>query len=184
MTTSLTHQTLTPARHKIDPTRSREKLLPTGHKKPVVSRRPALFFIRGIAAPSNAPFFPSTSPYFRLLFAAPIVVPSTPMNTEPPCIPSREDGIQNWGRGACDTRGNIALMLKPAARLHCAGKCNFGPLFVCEERNIAAVVSAITPRRRPWEEAMDKPKPQDTLKTLRPSFPFAGVTKVEAITEK
>ena len=77
MTTSLSRQTLSPARHKIDLTRSREKLLPLAPKKPMISRRPALYFIRGIETPPNAPFFPPIPPSFRLRFGAPIATLST-----------------------------------------------------------------------------------------------------------
>ncbi len=82
MTTSLTHQTFTPARHKIDLTRSREKLLPFASKKPIVSRRPALYFIRGIQTPPNAPFFPSYPPSLRLRFGAMAAAVNTPHGSQ------------------------------------------------------------------------------------------------------
>ena len=47
-------------------------------------------------------------------FGKPIVTLSTHMDTVPPFIPSREDGTQIWGRGACDTKGIIASMLLAA----------------------------------------------------------------------
>ena len=185
MTTSLAYQAPTPARHKTAHSPAREKIHPRTPEKSQFSRRPPLFFIGGIETASNASFFPSIPPSLRLLFGSAIATLSRHMNIDPPRIPLRTDGTQIWGRGACDTRNNIASMLKPAERLLCAGKCNFGPLFVCEERNSAAVIAAAnTPRGHPYEEAMYKPKPQETSKTLRPPFPFAGVTKVEAITEK
>jgi hypothetical protein len=89
MATYLTNQTLTPARHKIALPPSREKLLPTGHKKPVVSRRPALFFIRGIQTLPNAPFFPPTPPSLRPHFGAPIATLSTQMAVQASATPQR-----------------------------------------------------------------------------------------------
>jgi acetylornithine deacetylase len=81
-------------------------------------------------------------------FGAPVVTLSTHMDTVPPFIPSRDDGVQIWGRGACDTKGIIAAMLMAAERLLSAGKRNFGLLFVVgEERNSAgAIAAANTPR--------------------------------------
>jgi len=81
-------------------------------------------------------------------FGNPIVTLSTHMDTVPPFIPSRDDGTQIWGRGACDTKGIIASMLTAAERLLAAGKRNFGLLFVVgEERNSAgAIAAANTPR--------------------------------------
>ena len=46
-----------------------------------------------------------------------VVTLSTHMDTVPPFIPSRDDGEQIWGRGACDTKGIIAAMLKAAEAL-------------------------------------------------------------------
>ena len=81
-------------------------------------------------------------------FGNPIVTLSTHMDTVPPFIPSRDDGTQIWGRGACDTKGIIASMLLAAEKLLTAGKRNFGLLFVVgEERNSAgALAAAQTPR--------------------------------------
>jgi acetylornithine deacetylase len=81
-------------------------------------------------------------------FGTPTVTLSTHMDTVPPFIPSRDDGAQIWGRGACDTKGIIAAMLMAAERLLSAGKRNFGLLFVVgEERNSAgAIAAAKTPR--------------------------------------
>jgi len=276
MTTHLTHQTFTPARHKTAHPPSREKLLPLTPKKPLISRRPALYFIRGIETPPNVPYFPSIPPSLRphpsamlnlstfspassasslwqenwegrltafpyqaaqkfakqvgqafslpgflpqatcqfqssrrglsseimdvfqltrtlidiesvtpnereigqflfdylndlakrfngkaerlpveqhrdnvfVRFGAPIVTLSTHMDTVPPFIASSDDGTQIWGRGACDTKGIIAAMLKAAEHLLSAGKRNFGLLFVVgEERNSAgALAAANTPR--------------------------------------
>src|SRR4051794_38303630 len=42
----------------------------------------------------------------------PLVTLSTHMDTVPPFFPSREDEQNVWGRGACDTKGIIASMIK------------------------------------------------------------------------
>jgi acetylornithine deacetylase len=51
----------------------------------------------------------------------------------PPVIPVREDSEFLYGRGACDTKGIIAAMLKAGERLRSAGILNFGYLFVVGE---------------------------------------------------
>ncbi len=81
-------------------------------------------------------------------FGNPVVTLSTHMDTVPPFIPSRDDGTQIWGRGACDTKGIIASMLMAAEHLLSNGKRSFGLLFVVgEERNSAgAIAAANTPR--------------------------------------
>jgi acetylornithine deacetylase len=81
-------------------------------------------------------------------FGHPVVTLSTHMDTVPPFIPSRDDGVQIWGRGACDTKGIIAAMLIAAEGLLANGTRNFGLLFVVgEERNSAgAIAAAATPR--------------------------------------
>ena len=73
---------------------------------------------------------------------------STHMDTVPPFLPSREDGDEIWGRGACDTKGIIAAMIVAAEELLRGGKRDFGLLFVVgEERNSAgALAAARTPR--------------------------------------
>lgn len=76
-------------------------------------------------------------------FGEPVVVLSTHMDTVPPFIPSREDGHEIWGRGACDTKGIIAAMIVAAEELLETGKRNFGLLFVVgEERNSAGAQAA------------------------------------------
>ncbi len=73
----------------------------------------------------------------------PLVTLSTHMDTVPPFIPSREDEEFIWGRGACDTKGIIASMLKAAEGLLESGVRNFGVLFVVgEERNSAGAYHA------------------------------------------
>ena len=81
-------------------------------------------------------------------FGQPIVTLSTHMDTVPPFIPSREDDEFIWGRGACDTKGIIASMLKAAENLLAQGTRNIGLLFVVgEERNSAgAYHAAANPR--------------------------------------
>ena len=81
-------------------------------------------------------------------FGQPVVTLSTHMDTVPPFIPSREDADDIWGRGACDTKGIIASMIKAAEALLDAGTRNFGLLFVVgEERNSAgAYHAAANPR--------------------------------------
>jgi acetylornithine deacetylase len=73
---------------------------------------------------------------------------STHMDTVPPFFASREDDEHIWGRGACDTKGIIASMIKAVEALLAAGERGFGLLFVVgEERNSAgAYRAAQTPR--------------------------------------
>jgi acetylornithine deacetylase len=68
----------------------------------------------------------------------PAVTLSTHIDTVPPFFASREDGDNIWGRGACDTKGIIASMIKAAEALLASGQRGFGLLFVVgEERNSA-----------------------------------------------
>src|SRR3954447_22510973 len=77
-----------------------------------------------------------------------IVTLSTHIDTVPPFFTSREDDEFIWGRGACDTKGIIAAMIKAVESLLEAGERGFGLLFVVgEERNSAgAYKAAQTPR--------------------------------------
>src|SRR5688500_8755188 len=62
------------------------------------------------------------------VFAAwgePVVVLSTHMDTVPPFFPSAEDAGSIRGRGACDTKGGIAAMLKATEELLAAGARGF-----------------------------------------------------------
>ncbi len=82
-------------------------------------------------------------------FGAPLIVTlSTHIDTVPPFIASREDDTYIWGRGACDTKGIIASMIKAVEGLLEAGERGFALLFVVgEERNSAgAYKAAQTPR--------------------------------------
>ncbi|HXK05541.1 MAG TPA: M20/M25/M40 family metallo-hydrolase [Verrucomicrobiae bacterium] len=73
---------------------------------------------------------------------------STHLDTVPPFVTSREDDENIWGRGACDTKGIIAAMIKAVETLLAAGQRNLGLLFVVgEERNSAGAYKAAgTPR--------------------------------------
>lgn len=72
-----------------------------------------------------------------------LVTLSTHIDTVPPFIASREDDEYIWGRGACDTKGIIASMIKAVESLLAAGRRNVGLLFVVgEERNSAGAYKA------------------------------------------
>ena len=63
----------------------------------------------------------------------PEVVFSTHMDTVPPFIPSNEDGEFIWGRGACDTHGIAAAMIKALESLLASGTRGLGLLLVVGE---------------------------------------------------
>jgi len=68
---------------------------------------------------------------------------STHIDTVPPYVAFREDDDYLWGRGACDTKGIIACMIKAVEALLDAGERNFGLLLVVgEERNSAGAYTA------------------------------------------
>ena len=72
----------------------------------------------------------------------PDVVLSTHMDTVPPFLPSREDDLYLYGRGACDAKGIIAAQVAAAERLREAGVA-VGLLFVVgEERDSAGARQA------------------------------------------
>jgi acetylornithine deacetylase len=77
-----------------------------------------------------------------------LVTLSTHIDTVPPFVASREDADYIWGRGACDTKGIIASMIKAVEALLAGGHRGIGLLFVVgEERNSAgAYKAAQTPR--------------------------------------
>jgi len=77
-----------------------------------------------------------------------LVTLSTHIDTVPPFFVSREDEERIWGRGACDTKGIIASMIKAVEQLLEDGQRGIGLLFVVgEERNSAgAYQAARTPR--------------------------------------
>lgn len=66
-------------------------------------------------------------------WGSPEIVFSTHMDTVPPFIPSREDGEFIWGRGACDTHGIAAAMIKAIERLLEGGFRGLGLLLVVGE---------------------------------------------------
>jgi len=73
----------------------------------------------------------------------PAVTLSTHIDTVPPFYASREDAESIWGRGACDTKGIIASMIKALEGLLAEGDRNFALLFVVgEERNSAGAYYA------------------------------------------
>ena len=73
----------------------------------------------------------------------PAVTFSTHMDTVPPFFPSREDGENIWGRGACDTKGIISAMIHAVSELLAEGVSNIALLFVIgEERNSAGAYHA------------------------------------------
>jgi acetylornithine deacetylase len=75
----------------------------------------------------------------------PDVTLSTHIDTVPPFIPSSEDETHIHGRGACDTKGIIASMIKAAEALLESGQRNFGILLVVgEERSSAGAYHAAT----------------------------------------
>jgi acetylornithine deacetylase len=81
-------------------------------------------------------------------WGSPVVTLSTHIDTVPPFFPSREDDTDIWGRGACDTKGIIASMIKAVESLLSKGARNIGLLFVVgEERNsVGAYTAAKQPR--------------------------------------
>lgn len=73
----------------------------------------------------------------------PVVTMSTHLDTVPPFFPSREDDEFIWGRGACDVKGLVAVMVTAAQQLLEEGTRNFALLFVVgEERNSAGAYEA------------------------------------------
>ena len=68
-----------------------------------------------------------------LLAAQPRVIFCTHMDTVPPFIPSSEDDIYLYGRGAGDAKGCLAAMTRCAAELKDEGGAEVGLLFVVGE---------------------------------------------------
>jgi acetylornithine deacetylase len=78
----------------------------------------------------------------------PVVTFSTHIDTVPPFFPSREDDEWIWGRGACDTKGIIASMIRAVEDLLAEGRRGLALLFVVgEERNSAGAYHAATENR-------------------------------------
>jgi acetylornithine deacetylase len=72
----------------------------------------------------------------------PEVVLSTHMDTVPPFIPSREDDLFLYGRGACDAKGIMAAQLAAVERLREAGVAAALLFVVGEERDSAGAREA------------------------------------------
>ena len=79
----------------------------------------------------------------------PEVVLSTHTDTVPPFVEFREDDAYIYGRGACDTKGIIAAMLKAGEALNDANVTDFGLLFVVGEEagSVGARVANSIPNR-------------------------------------
>jgi len=79
----------------------------------------------------------------------PEVVLSTHTDTVPPYVEFREDDEFIYGRGACDTKGIIAAMLKAAEALVESNVTDFGLLFVVGEEagSVGARVANSIPNR-------------------------------------
>ena len=79
----------------------------------------------------------------------PKVVLSTHTDTVNPYFPSSEDERYIYGRGACDTKGIIAAMLKAADILLKKGMENFGLLFVVgeEDKSDGAIAANTLPNQ-------------------------------------
>ena len=79
----------------------------------------------------------------------PEVVLSTHTDTVPPYVEFREDDAYIYGRGACDTKGIIAAMIKAAEALIDAKVTDFGLLFVVGEEagSVGAHVANSIPNR-------------------------------------
>ncbi len=93
---------------------------------------------------------PVTEDRFNL-FAAwgePVVVLSTHIDTVPPFFPSSEDDEHIHGRGACDTKGLLAAMIKALEELLAEGSRGFGLLLVVGEEtdSVGAQVANRQPR--------------------------------------
>lgn len=70
---------------------------------------------------------------FARLDADPIVTFSTHIDCVPPFFPSRQEGGQLYGRGACDAKGIAAVQIAAAERLRAAGESRVALLFVAGE---------------------------------------------------
>lgn len=78
----------------------------------------------------------------------PVVVLSTHIDTVPPFFPSSEDADFVHGRGACDTKGILASMIKAIEALLSEGASGFGLLLVVGEEtdSLGAEVANRQPR--------------------------------------
>jgi len=84
----------------------------------------------------------------------PRVVFCTHLDTVPPFFGSREDSDFIYGRGACDAKGQAAVMLNAGERLLAEGEDRVGFLFtVGEEIDSAGAAFANTKLADPWKPA-------------------------------
>ncbi|HJX29604.1 MAG TPA: M20/M25/M40 family metallo-hydrolase [Thermoanaerobaculia bacterium] len=111
-----------------------------------------LSYLEGLAARTGGRVerMPVAEDRFNLFasWGEPVVVLSTHMDTVPPFFPSSEDAEHIHGRGACDTKGGIAAMLKALEELTAAEDRGFGLLLVVGEEtdSIGAQVANRNPR--------------------------------------
>jgi acetylornithine deacetylase len=95
-----------------------------------------------VAQPPNSRYSCERFNVYAGYGSRPDVVLSTHTDTVPPFIPSREDDLYLYGRGACDAKGIIAAQVAAAERLREAGIA-VGLLFVVgEERDSAGARTA------------------------------------------
>ena len=80
---------------------------------------------------------------------APRVLLCSHLDTVPPFFPARDEGEYIYGRGACDTKGIIAAMIKAAEALVENQVTDFGLLFVVGEEagSVGARVANSIPNR-------------------------------------
>ena len=78
----------------------------------------------------------------------PDIVLSTHLDCVPPFFPSRVDGDQLYGRGACDAKGIAAAQIGALDQLRTAGETRVGALFVVGEElgSHGARAANLTPR--------------------------------------
>ena len=99
---------------------------------------------------------------------AAVVTLSTHIDTVPPFFLSREDDDHIWGRGACDTKGIIASMIKAVEALLEDGARSFGLLFVVgEERNSAGAYKAGRARRAARATSSTASPPRTSWRSAR-----------------
>jgi len=90
-----------------------------------------------VAQPPNSRFTGERFNVYGGTGGRPDVVLSTHMDTVPPFIPSSEDDLFLYGRGACDAKGIIAAQVAAAERLREAGVAVALLFVVGEERDSA-----------------------------------------------
>ncbi len=95
----------------------------------------------------------------------PEVVFSTHIDTVPPFIPSKEDDEFVWGRGACDTKGISASMIKAVEALLADGVRDMGMLFVVGEE-IDGLGAHFANRNSPGPKYLINGEPTENLLAL------------------